>query len=37
MQKKVVIPVATYARGIYYLRLLDEQKGSKAVKRISLQ
>jgi hypothetical protein len=37
MQKKIVIPVATYARGIYYLRLLDEQKGSKAVKRISLQ
>lgn len=37
MQKKLVIPVAVYARGIYYLRLQDEQKGSKAVKRISLQ
>lgn len=37
MQKKIVIPVAAYARGIYYLRLFDEQKGSKAVKRISLQ
>lgn len=37
MQKKIVIPVTAYARGIYYLRLQDEQKGSKAVKRISLQ
>lgn len=37
MQKKLVLPVAAYARGIYYLRLQDEQKGSKAVKRISLQ
>jgi hypothetical protein len=37
MQKKLVVPVAAYARGMYYLRLQDEQKGSKAVKRISLQ
>ncbi|MFA6056958.1 MAG: reprolysin-like metallopeptidase [Taibaiella sp.] len=37
MQKKLVIPVVAYARGIYYLRLQDVQKGSKAVKRISLQ
>jgi hypothetical protein len=37
MHKKLTIPVAAYARGIYYLRLQDEQKGSKAVKRISLQ
>jgi hypothetical protein len=37
MQKKLVVPVTAYARGIYYLRLQDEQKGSKAIKRISLQ
>ncbi len=37
VQKQVTIPVAAYARGIYYLKVKDEQKGVKAVKPVTLQ
>lgn len=37
MTKKITIPIASYARGLYYLQINDQQKGSKAVKRITLQ
>jgi hypothetical protein len=37
MMKKITIPVAAYAHGLYYLQINDQQKGSKTVKRITLQ
>jgi hypothetical protein len=37
VRKQVTIPVATYARGIYYLKVTDNQKGAQAVKPVTLQ
>jgi hypothetical protein len=37
IQKQVIIPVAAYARGMYYLKISDGQKGAKAVRPITLQ
>ncbi len=37
VQQRTAIPVSAYARGMYYLKVTDEQKGAKTVKRITLQ
>lgn len=37
VQKQTTIPVASFARGLYYLRVTDEKQGGKAVRRITLQ
>lgn len=37
VRKNATMPVAAYARGLYYLRVYDKQNGSKTVKRITLQ
>lgn len=37
VQRSTTIPVAAYARGIYYLKVINEQQGGKAVRQITLQ
>lgn len=37
IQRDVTIPVSAYARGLYYLKVTDEQQGAKAVRQITLQ
>lgn len=37
LKQKVTLPVSSYTRGIYFLRVEDASKGSQTVKRITLQ
>jgi hypothetical protein len=37
MQAQASVPVATYARGLYYLSIRNEQNGGRAMKKVTLQ
>ncbi|WP_162902823.1 reprolysin-like metallopeptidase [Taibaiella koreensis] len=37
LQKNAVIPVGSFTRGIYYLKVTDEQRGAQTVRSIALQ
>ena len=37
VQQQLTIPVAAYARGMYFLKVSDEQKGAQAVRPVTLQ